>query len=452
MEKEEQIDRFRRRHHVLISTESGGEGRNLQFSNVLINYDLPWNPMKVEQRIGRIDRIGQRRPVYIYNLAVVGTIEERVLELLEHRIRLFTESVGALEPILGEVEKELERIVRLDAAEYAIEVSRYGENMDRKIRNAREQERVLADYALDRASLRRDKAMFLLQGSQMAGHRELREFTNRALSYSGSQLIDHPEGGQELVFSKDYTRRLTRCPEKVRGVFNPEAAIHLDDLQLFAFGHPIIESILDDTERSGPVCTAYESAELPVGCWVEVIYEYRADPVTGTFRSTRGAKGQLLRHRIGPTLEVESTALTKWPAGGRRVRLSSIPDWISQAVDASEALADAEFVSFRRTAFQIWGQTRSEERQRHERIASYQRERHGRQVALESGQIANLEGEGDESRQRILPALRGRLRKSEERFAAVDSSLAETLLELDRANPVVSSELIAAAIVVGTRS
>src|SRR3546814_9557025 len=60
-EKEEAIRKFRADRQVLISTEAGGEGRNLQFAHVLINYDLPWNPMKVEQRIGRLDRIGQKK-------------------------------------------------------------------------------------------------------------------------------------------------------------------------------------------------------------------------------------------------------------------------------------------------------------------------------------------------------------------------------------------------------
>ena len=96
---------------ILISTEAGGEGRNLQFCHMLVNYDLPWNPMKVEQRIGRIDRIGQKQPVTIFNLSTTGTIEERVLEVLSDRIGLFEETVGGLDPILGEVERDLRSIL-----------------------------------------------------------------------------------------------------------------------------------------------------------------------------------------------------------------------------------------------------------------------------------------------------------------------------------------------------
>src|SRR5205807_400988 len=72
---------------VLIATRAGSEGRNLQFCNVLVNYDLPWNPMVVEQRIGRLHRIGQKREVHIVNLAAAGTIESYILQLLDRRIK-----------------------------------------------------------------------------------------------------------------------------------------------------------------------------------------------------------------------------------------------------------------------------------------------------------------------------------------------------------------------------
>lgn len=69
---------FRDRANIFISTDAGGEGLNLQFSNIIINYDLPWNPMKIEQRCGRADRIGQKRDVHIYNFIIEDTVENRV--------------------------------------------------------------------------------------------------------------------------------------------------------------------------------------------------------------------------------------------------------------------------------------------------------------------------------------------------------------------------------------
>ncbi len=86
---------------VLVSTDAGAEGRNLQFCRRLVNFDLPWNPMKVEQRIGRVHRLGQLRDVEIVNLFYQDSIEEYVVRLLTEKIRLFTLVVGELDSILG---------------------------------------------------------------------------------------------------------------------------------------------------------------------------------------------------------------------------------------------------------------------------------------------------------------------------------------------------------------
>jgi superfamily II DNA or RNA helicase len=93
---------------ILLSSEVGSEGLDFQFCSVLVNYDLPWNPMVVEQRIGRLDRLGQDADrIVIVNFSVRGTIEERILDRLYHRIRIFEGSIGDLEPILGEEIKKL---------------------------------------------------------------------------------------------------------------------------------------------------------------------------------------------------------------------------------------------------------------------------------------------------------------------------------------------------------
>jgi SNF2 family DNA or RNA helicase len=103
-EKEDIVERFEEEGGVLVSTDSMSEGRNLQFSNIMVNYDLPWNPMRVEQRIGRIHRIGQKREVYIFNMGLKNTIEEYVLDRLYHKIDLFQQTVGELSTILSRLE------------------------------------------------------------------------------------------------------------------------------------------------------------------------------------------------------------------------------------------------------------------------------------------------------------------------------------------------------------
>ena len=102
--KEQAVARFRDHERVLLSTEAGGEGRNLQFCHVLVNYDLPWNPMRVEQRIGRVHRLGQEHDVRVYNLAAEDTIEAYVLDTLYRKIRLFELVVGEVESILSHIQ------------------------------------------------------------------------------------------------------------------------------------------------------------------------------------------------------------------------------------------------------------------------------------------------------------------------------------------------------------
>jgi superfamily II DNA or RNA helicase len=104
-DKDAAIADFRDRAPVLLCTESGGEGRNIQFCNTLVNFDVPWNPMAIEQRIGRIDRIGQQREVFVFNLVTRGTLEERILQLLDEKISMFELVVGEVGAILGGLEE-----------------------------------------------------------------------------------------------------------------------------------------------------------------------------------------------------------------------------------------------------------------------------------------------------------------------------------------------------------
>ncbi len=106
--KEAAVNQFRGPARVLIATESGSEGRNLQFAHALCNFDLPWNPMRIEQRVGRLSRIGQTRDIQIFNLVTAGTVEEAVLHLLQAKLNLFELVIGEIDMILGNLEEERE--------------------------------------------------------------------------------------------------------------------------------------------------------------------------------------------------------------------------------------------------------------------------------------------------------------------------------------------------------
>ena len=129
------IDRFQAKPHssLLLTSEVGGEGLDMQFCRSIINYDLPWNPMVVEQRIGRLDRIGQEAdPILIFNFVAQDTIDERIYDRLFVRLDLFRRSLGDLEDVVGTAISALSRELlthrlspeqerqRIDMAEIAI--------------------------------------------------------------------------------------------------------------------------------------------------------------------------------------------------------------------------------------------------------------------------------------------------------------------------------------------
>ena len=112
-DKDEAIRRFQGEGRVLLSTEAAGEGRNLQFCRTMVNFDLPWNPQRIEQRVGRIHRVGQTRPVEIINLSAEGSVEDYILEVLDSKLNMFELVIGEMEMILGHLadERDFEDII-----------------------------------------------------------------------------------------------------------------------------------------------------------------------------------------------------------------------------------------------------------------------------------------------------------------------------------------------------
>lgn len=137
LEKEAAIRQFMGPARILLSTDAGSEGRNLQFCNAVLNFDLPWNPMKIEQRIGRLSRIGQTRDVHVFNLVAADSLEAAMLYLLEAKIAMFELVIGEVDMILGNLdqEKEFEEVVTdlwvqsRDATEFRSELDQLGDRL-----------------------------------------------------------------------------------------------------------------------------------------------------------------------------------------------------------------------------------------------------------------------------------------------------------------------------------
>jgi superfamily II DNA or RNA helicase len=442
-EKELAVRRFRDPDgaQILVSTEAGGEGRNFQFAHILVNYDLPWNPMKVEQRIGRLDRIGQSRPVFIYNLACRDTVEERVLDVLATRIRLFEESVGSLDPILGSVESQIEQIVMADVDHFGELLEEFQVSLEQRVREAREREQTLADFAMDRSSLRRDVANELLERSPLARTTHLEDFVAGALEYFGGTMLEHPEGGVVVTLSPRLATRLRTRSSTRRGVFSPTDALRLEELDFFAFGHDLIDGIVDLPLTVDPTAAGVRRLEGISEPSVEILYEIRV----GGLRPS----GRILHHLVGEDLFVQSSAMTSIPEGPGPPQPPVIPPpWTRSAIEASRQAFAKELALVRDESREQNQALKEEELARTARIYDYRRIRLDKIIGDQRDLITDVQASGSESRRRILPALEGRLAKAVERRDRLVFEHEQAVEAIESREVSVEAEVLAAGLVV----
>ena len=442
VEKDAAIERFRRRSQVLVSTEAGGEGRNLQFCHIMFNFDLPWNPMRVEQRIGRIDRIGQTKPVSIVNLAKRDTIEERVLTVLSERIQLFVESVGSLDPILGEVERDIENLVLLPPEEFDARFSALEIDLERKVKRAITTQETLHDFALERNSFRRDETNRLLGQRSLATAEDLRTFVADTLDYEGGNLAEEVDGRTAIVLSPPLAQRLRLRERTHRGTFAPEVAIREESWDFFAMGHPVIEGLLDGllSGTNGKVgARVIEDAPQPLG--VEVFYEL---VVTGLQHA-----GRFVRHVIGSDLQVYVSRVERQFSDADALVDVASPAWARDALEASRTAATTELAQLRdemRAEFEDFRQQRLE---RVQRVAEYKLRQNEELIARVAEIIEELEASDDDSKRRILPAQRARVTRAQDRNREIEAGLERDILAIRADEQRVSMRLVAAGLVVG---
>lgn len=180
-ERGQAMDEFRNDKQVLISTDAGGEGLNLQFASTVINYDLPWNPMKIEQRIGRVDRIGQKQDVEVYNFILKDTVENRVRQVLELKLQTILQELGIdkLQDVLDSGSAELDfTAVYVDSLlrpKYQdLHVDKLAKSIDEQVAQAKEVRSIIQE---DKQLLpipdeeRRQQSFISLLRSMLAAHR-----------------------------------------------------------------------------------------------------------------------------------------------------------------------------------------------------------------------------------------------------------------------------------------
>ena len=253
-DRRHEFERFKKSPDVriMISTDVGGEGLNFQFCHVMFNYDLPWNPMRIEQRIGRLDRIGQRRDVHIYNFFLEGTLDARILTVLQDRVRLFEETIGNLDPILGDdMERDIRDIVLADEAKAEERLADFEEQAERRTREAREAEEKMADFIMDMRSFRRDTVDEILGRKPPISNQDIERFTRAFFGrYPQADLFKEQSESIYSVtvpaaFRRDCERLYgIRLREEYEGTFDPATAIREDTVDFFAFGHPLIDAVV----------------------------------------------------------------------------------------------------------------------------------------------------------------------------------------------------------------
>ena len=265
IQKDDSVERFRssKKFSILISTEIGGEGRNFQFCRVLINYDLPWNPMKLEQRIGRLDRIGQiSKEIYIYNIFMEGTVETDVIHAIIKRINLFEESIGILEPIIGRIEKDFKGVIFAEEdGKKRKKLNEFYRILDEEIRKAKEIEMQLDDLMIDKKSFQMEGLITSLAScvDVKLTYNELYLliklfFNNHDNLYGILQNIQDPDNkmSQNFHFPSKFIIKDTllknpkyRFQNEYLGTFNLDLARKKEEIDFFALGHPLINNILD---------------------------------------------------------------------------------------------------------------------------------------------------------------------------------------------------------------
>jgi len=259
-EKIEAVERFWKDDgaRFLISTSAGGEGINLQVGRILFNYDLPWNPMAVEQRIGRIHRYGQQDTCQVYNLIARDTVEERIFGLLESKLQQVARAIGKIDPATGEPAEDFRTQIlgllgsspNYQALYMRALVDKDFVRTEREIEEALKKAREAAE-AVERFT--QDMSAFNLQDylriEGRVGLADLKEWAVQAILRLGGTVL--PDNGTARIGSPAVLQaRLGVAARYDAATFDRQVAMKVRRSDLMGIGHPLIDALL--TYLRGP--------------------------------------------------------------------------------------------------------------------------------------------------------------------------------------------------------
>ncbi|MCY4309701.1 MAG: helicase-related protein, partial [Rhodospirillaceae bacterium] len=374
---------------VLLSSEVGGEGLDFQFCDLLINYDLPWNPMRIEQRIGRIDRYGQQsESVAIVNLITPGTVDADIYERCLMRIGVFHHAVGGSEEILGEITREIHNIAEsftLTSEQRAERLQQLGDNKIRQVQEEtalEEKQAELFGLAVPNQSWREEIAEaenFWL--SPEALQRCVSRYLSSISDTGGGFLMgDRPlktlRLGQQLrTRLLDDFRRLPRSTDPVarqwerwlRGAepllsvtFDQETAateqraVHLNVL------HPLVRQAARHLERSDAVQVnlTVASKAVPKGDYPFAVYQWRKVGVRPDDSLVAVASDSKLDGTVMSLLEKAADAPAETPDAAEIDALDERHHELWRAARANHMAENRDLVQYREQSFTVSHQAR----------------------------------------------------------------------------------------------
>lgn len=449
IDKSEALARFRDPNgpSILLSSEVASEGVDLQFSSLVINYDLPWNPMRIEQRIGRIDRIGQEAErIFIWNFMYADTIDERVHDRLLERLDIFIRSLGSMEGVLGEPIKDLtqyllthklspeEEIRRINQASLAIE------NMNRQQAELEAEATQLiahGDFIQNKVRAARELGRYI-RGEDLLSY--VRDFFKEA--YPGTRFAATERDAMEFVVELSVNAKLefnyyietnrlqgrtlltSASPKPL--LFENRQGHSSHTFERVTQDHPLIRFVTEQLSKSGRTAARFpvSAIELPAfkiqgfkpGVYIFSVHRWQ---VTGT-RDTERLEYVVSRLAGGKFIDSEkSEHLVNSAAIEGRQWLGAPNDL--DTVGAGQIFSDcldesnSRFVAFRDAQGR-------EDRDRLAMMKNALRTHLDKQADRLIRTIQSYRESGTEGRIRLIPAVEGKLKKLRNR---IDERIAE---------------------------
>ena len=401
---------------------------------------IPFEPAgKVEQRIGRIDRIGQDHPISIFNLWVSDTVEARVLDVLEQRIKVFEETVGGLDPILGDTENDIRRIMRTASADRDAALDALGPRVEEEMRDAREAGELLGDFIMDTKSYRKEIAERIAGQPSPIDGADFERYIGQLLA-DVRTYIKQDGNVYELTFRSEFCdspdiRHLFPAGSKMRAVFRPDSRPDAEDVEFMAFGHKVVDAIVGTVLSEG-----YEgvtgtrripaSGDLtPMIGWL-FTYQFTVsgvhpvEHITPVFVSDAGEVDVEAGHRV-------LRSAFRFDDAELEIGREDIPDNLSDAEALAKRFAVTESEKIRVEA-QADAMVRADrEVSRIEALFDYKERGAADKVKAICETLNRVRESADESQRQILPVWEANLRMAEELSTNLASERQRRIAEIE---------------------